>query len=111
MHRKLARATRFWDLRANVPGSGLIMKGCAGMPRTSRRPPMNGRLSQDFSSLIIVFTVFGLVLALILAGYDPTVSAGTVAATSMTAAELVHRVRENSKPKHTKSEEKVDHSD
>lgn len=66
------------------------------MSRSIRRPPAGPRVTEEILSLVVILIVFGLILALILAGYDPAVATGTAAAASLTAAELVRRLRGHS---------------
>ena len=65
--------------------------GGIGVPRPPRRLSAT-RSPREFFRLAIIFTVFGFVLALVLAGYNPAVATGAAAACSLTASELARRV-------------------
>lgn len=77
------------------------------MPRTLPRPPAS-RSQRDFLRLAIILTVFGFVLALVLAGYNPAVATGAAAACSLTASELARRIqrKDPNRSKIEKSKEK-----
>jgi membrane protein implicated in regulation of membrane protease activity len=72
------------------------------MSRDAERHASANRVPEALLSLAVILAVFGLVLALILAGYNPAVSTGTAAAASLTAAELARRVQKKKNGKRSK---------
>ncbi|GAA0583316.1 hypothetical protein [Actinomadura livida] len=63
------------------------------MSKDSRQFQEGKRIPPEVFTLAVILIVFGLVLALILAGYNPMVATATAAASSVTAAELVRQIQ------------------